>query len=154
MRYFEVIIGGEDDDTTDERVVVHDVSVHEARMSSEVDRALDAREARTGKPALVWRANPTNKWVNAYRISRHYGGAEEGGWYYDIRECLASVPCADALEVTSVQDMLTRNIGWEANEYAKRHGGARFTVNGGSDFLAAIESERAESEKLEGEVYA
>ena len=31
-------------------------------------------------------------WVNAYVVTRHYGGPEEGGWWYDAGEPLASVP--------------------------------------------------------------
>lgn len=33
-------------------------------------------------------------WVNAYAVSRHYGGPEEGGWYYDAGSPLASIPFA------------------------------------------------------------
>jgi len=31
-------------------------------------------------------------YVNLYRVTRHYGGPEEGGWWYDAGEPLASVP--------------------------------------------------------------
>ena len=31
--------------------------------------------------------------VNAYEVSREYGGGEEGGWWYDMGTPLASVPC-------------------------------------------------------------
>lgn len=31
-------------------------------------------------------------YVNAYRVGRSHGGPEEGGWYYDYGEPLASVP--------------------------------------------------------------
>jgi hypothetical protein len=31
-------------------------------------------------------------YVNAYRVSRAYGGPEEGGWWYDVGEPMASVP--------------------------------------------------------------
>ena len=30
-------------------------------------------------------------YINVYRINHCYGGPEEGGWYYDALECLASV---------------------------------------------------------------
>lgn len=33
-------------------------------------------------------------YVNVYRVTRHYGGPEEGGWWYDAGEPLASVPIA------------------------------------------------------------
>ncbi len=35
------------------------------------------------------------KYVNCYSISRHYGGSEEGGWWYDCGHPLASVPVSD-----------------------------------------------------------
>lgn len=31
------------------------------------------------------------RYVNAYVVSRHYGGPEEGGWHYDRRDAVASV---------------------------------------------------------------
>jgi hypothetical protein len=31
-------------------------------------------------------------YVNLYRVTRHYGGPEEGGWWYNAGEPLASVP--------------------------------------------------------------
>jgi hypothetical protein len=35
------------------------------------------------------------KYINAYAISRNYGGPEEGGWWYDSGRVLASVPWPD-----------------------------------------------------------
>jgi len=35
----------------------------------------------------------TIRYVNAYEVSRHYGGPEEGGWWFDAGTPLASVPC-------------------------------------------------------------
>jgi hypothetical protein len=34
----------------------------------------------------------TIMYVNAYAVKRYYGGPEEGGWYYNAREPLASIP--------------------------------------------------------------
>ena len=31
-------------------------------------------------------------YVNAYAVTRHYGGPEEGGWWYNAGEPLASIP--------------------------------------------------------------
>lgn len=31
-------------------------------------------------------------YVNAYSVTRHYGGPEEGGWYFNHSEPLASIP--------------------------------------------------------------
>lgn len=38
------------------------------------------------------------KYVNAYAVTRHYGGSEEGGWWFDAGEPLASVPVTSDLE--------------------------------------------------------
>ena len=38
-------------------------------------------------------------YVNAYEVSRHYGGPEEGGWWYNVFNPLASIPIlADVIE--------------------------------------------------------
>jgi len=34
----------------------------------------------------------TSTYVNAYAVTRHFGGPEEGGWWYNAGEPLASVP--------------------------------------------------------------
>jgi len=31
-------------------------------------------------------------YVNAYEVTRHYGGPEEGGWYFNHHEPIASIP--------------------------------------------------------------
>jgi hypothetical protein len=36
------------------------------------------------------------RYVNAYEVTLGYGGPEEGGWYYDVGDPLASVPIPDA----------------------------------------------------------
>jgi hypothetical protein len=33
-------------------------------------------------------------YVNVYLVTRHYGGPQEGGWWYDAGEPLASIPVA------------------------------------------------------------
>ena len=33
------------------------------------------------------------KYVNAYAVTREYGGPEEGGWWYDTGDVLASELC-------------------------------------------------------------
>lgn len=36
----------------------------------------------------------TNKYMNVYVTEQMYGGPEEGGWYYEVGDPLASVPVA------------------------------------------------------------
>lgn len=33
------------------------------------------------------------RWLTVYYVTRHYGGPEEGGWWYDHKKLLCSVPC-------------------------------------------------------------
>lgn len=35
-------------------------------------------------------SKPKRTWVNVYTVTRHYGGPEEGGWWYDNHTCEAS----------------------------------------------------------------
>ena len=48
--------------------------------------------------------------VGVYKISRAYGGPEEGGWYYDYKEHILSIPLIDAgseEEVALIQEFLS-----------------------------------------------
>lgn len=90
-------------------------------------------------------------WINAYRVSRHYGGPEEGGWWYDNYTCIGSMPLStDHPELNNqidlIKRMMTSALGWEPDAYEKRHGGSRYTVNGGSDFAVLAESSYQASE--------
>jgi hypothetical protein len=79
------------------------------------------------------------KYVNAYRVSRHYGGPEEGGWWYDSGEPLASVPLElDSTQETiqTVRDRLTALLGWTDSRN-------RYSVLGGDDFEIYVQSEPA-----------
>ena len=55
-----------------------------------------------------------DKWprfVNAYRINRRYGGPEEGGWWYDTGQLLASIPCHDHIMVEMAQRLMADAYG-------------------------------------------
>ena len=53
-----------------------------------------------------WLDAPVLVHVNAYRITRHYGGPEEGGWWYDRGEPLGSLPCASQREAREACDKM------------------------------------------------
>lgn len=81
------------------------------------------------------------KYVNAYSVSRHWGGPEEGGWWYDAGVPLASVPLkADAtqLEIDAEKARLTALIGWD-----KTPSQGRYSVIGEDDFEVYVEEEPA-----------
>jgi len=81
---------------------------------------------------------PTILYVNAYAVSRHYGGPEEGGWWYDSGRVLASVPIsADAsdADVATIRKALTGLLGWPKDPPSQ----GRYSVIGGSDFEVYVE---------------
>jgi len=78
-------------------------------------------------------------YVNAYSVHRAYGGPEEGGWYYDAREPLASVPVIDkGDDVETVIRILTASLGWENPR-------GRYSVVGGPDFEIVVEAGEAKA---------
>lgn len=54
-------------------------------------------------------------YVNVYHVSRHYGGPEEGGWWYNIGEVVesveASVDKADEMKETLIEKHKEENEG-------------------------------------------
>ena len=48
--------------------------------------------------------------VNAYKEERHYGGAEEGGWWYNSGEPVASVPVSSREELEQAKKILENNL--------------------------------------------
>lgn len=59
-------------------------------------------------------APPAKSWpvyVNAYEVGQCYGGREEGGWWYDSGEPLASIPCMDAEQIAAARAHLQAVFG-------------------------------------------
>jgi hypothetical protein len=86
-------------------------------------------------------------WVNAYRISRHYGGPEEGGWYYDWNTCIASMPVLNGTKTTQARidfiiEWMQETLGWESEHN-------RYSVLGDADFAVYVEDLYQESETTE-----
>lgn len=77
------------------------------------------------------------KYVNAYAVSREYGGPEEGGWYFDLGTPLASVPVKDDANAEFMASYLRETIGWESDR-------PRSSVLGGADFMLILEDHMAE----------
>ena len=52
------------------------------------------------------------RYVNVYQVSRHYGGSEEGGWWYDSGELRLSVRVTgkDAGEVEATELILLDDL--------------------------------------------
>lgn len=74
-------------------------------------------------------------WINVYEYSRHYGGPEEGGWWYDSWECLASYgPFQDPVQ-------LDNTLGWVEDKFElgpRGHG--RYPVLNGTGVAVRTEN--------------
>lgn len=79
-------------------------------------------------------------WVNVYILTRRYGGAEEGGWYYDYME-LEESHNVSYLEAQRKLDELKEKYGKGEGDIS--------SVLGGYEVEIYVESERAESETKE-----
>lgn len=78
-------------------------------------------------------------YVNAYIVSRHYGGPEEGGWWYDVGEPLSSMLVGSEAEAERVrEDFKIRYSGFGSG----RH---RSSVLGGANLEVYIEDEFAKA---------
>lgn len=58
----------------------------------------DCFDSREEEDEYVKPGSETFQYLNAYEVTRHYGGPEEGGWWYNMGTPLASIP----LKATSV----------------------------------------------------
>lgn len=82
------------------------------------------------------------KWINVYQTTRHWGGPEEGGWWYNWDHCLASSPFHEdtPIEVLGAEKARLSLLFRGQDE------GDIYSVNGGVEHWVAIEEEKAESE--------
>lgn len=82
------------------------------------------------------------RYVTVYVITRHYGGPEEGGWWWNRCGAVASVPLmtpGDPKEVEEVINFLKPRFQDEGNIYS---------VRGGVEYDIIPESEMNENEIL------
>ena len=75
-------------------------------------------------------------YINVYAVTRHFGGPEEGGWWYNAGEILESKQCHPEL-VNSVRAEL------EA-KYADQKEGDIYSVRGGVDIEVQLSDEPGE----------
>lgn len=88
---------------------------------------------------------PGTVFVSQYEVTRHYGGPEEGGWYYDRHRMVAVVTKIRENEaLTSARNTATA-IRRSLNRLARRQRiedrrpQGRFSVHGGADVEYRIE---------------
>ena len=88
----------------------------------------DEERERANNPNI----NPLYLYVNAYAVSRCYGGPEEGGWWYDSGRPLASVPVTYGAPTEFISHYLETLLGWKNRD-------DRYSVLGGEDFVVYVE---------------
>ena len=84
-------------------------------------------------------------YVNAYEVTRHYGGPEEGGWWYNHHEPIASIP------VKAISIAGHSNVCWTceaANEGRTHHEtGEKYELCKWGYHLRAVDQEQVETFK-------
>ena len=114
-------------------------------------------------PALEEFADPTCPWgdlpalmdgaivyLNIYQRTRHYGGPEEGGWWYDWDHCVCSVPVKfrkHDLAKTGIDLLAVWRVMEDSGDF--RDSGDIGSVNGGEEFYSDVERTPAASETKE-----
>lgn len=84
------------------------------------------------------------KFINVYAVSRNYGGPEEGGWWWDSGEPIASVPIDDNTLIDHIAEVKKHLIEKLEPVYKTSSGRiGRYSVAGGADVEAYVEDHPA-----------
>lgn len=97
------------------------------------------------------RENAETVFVVQYEIQRHYGGAEEGGWWYDewtLTTVLGEFP-AGSEDPYLMADKLNRELAAELAEQLGLSMEERFSVAGMVDHRWVVDEELGEMELTE-----
>jgi hypothetical protein len=76
------------------------------------------------------------RYLNVYSVTRHYGGPEEGGWWYDQWEPLAAHVIKDMTpgEIEETREMLKKDYQHIDSKFS------RFSAAGGTDIVIREEN--------------
>ncbi len=81
------------------------------------------------------------KFVTAYEVTRHYGGPEEGGWFYNWYSPINTVSTSES------------NAEWLVESFKKKYGdrvtGDIYSVLGGVAIAVIMEDKPAENKSTE-----
>lgn len=86
--------------------------------------------------------NKRGSFINVYSVSRHYGGAEEGGWWYDWYHLVKSVPVRN-------NKALTMRLVKFLKKYSRHAMGDIYSVLGGEQIYVRLEQFVGESQSTE-----
>jgi len=81
---------------------------------------------------------PAQLWVNVYSVTRHYGGPEEGGWWYDAGEVVASTPADN-------EDEANQLAATCREKFKDMEWGNIYSVNGGVQIRVLVEDQPGEA---------
>lgn len=84
-------------------------------------------------------------YVTAYEVTRHFGGHEEGGWWYNNLSAIETIPCKNKYSGEIQEDL--------EEEYENRKEGNIYSVLGGTDVTVYIEKRPCENETKEAPIY-
>ncbi|WP_410988580.1 hypothetical protein [Bacillus cereus] len=84
-------------------------------------------------------------YVSAYKVTREFGGHEEGGWWFNWYTCLETIPCKNKFSDEIKEDLM--------KEYEGLKHGNIYSVLGGADVEVFIERRPAENETKERPIY-
>jgi hypothetical protein len=79
-------------------------------------------------------------YVNAYEVTRHYGGPEEGGWWYNLNTPIASVPIMASNENDK---RIKQQIKELEKIFSDRVHGDIYSVCGGKEITVCVEDKFA-----------
>jgi len=87
-------------------------------------------------------------YLNVYAVTRHYGGPEEGGWWFNAGEPLASIPLANPTD-----DQIEAERTRLQSIFADHAEGDIYSVNGGVKICVYTEDHLAASWPTETPYY-
>jgi hypothetical protein len=83
--------------------------------------------------------------INVYEVERHFGGHEEGGWYFNALTCVETFPVRNS----AADDMV--EVLTDENQFRKW--GNIASVLGGTDVVVQIDEEPKQYETKERPYY-
>lgn len=84
-------------------------------------------------------------YINVYEVTRHYGGPEEGGWWYDWLHCVEVFPVRESAAPLMIEQL--------QDEHAHRNWGNISSVLGGQAVAVYTEDAPKQSETKERPYY-
>jgi hypothetical protein len=89
--------------------------------------------------------DPSKVWVNVYEVTRHYGGPEEGGWWYNWNDAIDS-SYVDVKLAQAEVERLTK-------KHSNREHGDIYSVRGGATIDVSVELTEKASQTTKREQY-